>query len=226
MSDSTNSSEDSGGGPTPQGDSADKAGDSDSPGPNASLEQWKFYSRSSLDVSKRRQKTNRFYQKVVLGTFAGVGAGLKLGVVSSVILFTVGLVGIVFSILWIAHILSFKRLNEGKYEVMEAIAKDGGLPFAPFNREWDILDEGDNPKKYIPHTIVEIWWPRVTLAVFGGIAIAGCLTWQSKGDWLSLAIVVWIVLTAVYWGLALRGKWTPFDSIAPHWKQWKKYKDQ
>jgi len=84
-------------------------------------------------VSNRRLKNNRFYQKLVLGTFAGVGAGVKLGVVTSIVLLLVGIVGVALSILWMAHIISYKQLNSGKYRVLSEIAKED-LPWNHFKK--------------------------------------------------------------------------------------------
>lgn len=182
------------------------------------LEQWKFYGQTAQNVSKRRQKTNRFYQKLVLGTFAGVGAGVQLGVINSVVLFVVGTVGIMLSVLWMAHVISYKQLNSGKYSVMREIATKE-LPFSPFHREWTVLDKGQDPKEYITHTSVEIWWPRVTLWVFGLMAITGALTKLGHANNLFGGALLWSGLMLLYGWRAFRGKTTPFDYIAPYWAQ-------
>lgn len=127
--------------------------------PKPALDQWKFYAQTTLNTSNRRLKNNRFYIRILLGLLAAVGAGRELGVVNPAGMFLAGLVGFFMCVLWFQHIKSYKQLNSGKYTVLSEIADD--LPYAPFELEWDKLDEGKNRKKYITHTSVEKWWPRV-----------------------------------------------------------------
>lgn len=197
---------------------SNQVGDGEGINQNPALEQWKFYGQTTLDVSNRRLKNNRFYQKLVLGTFAGVGIGVKLGVVTSIVLLLVGIVGVALSILWMAHIISYKQLNSGKYRVLSEIAEED-LPMKPFQEEWSQLKRGRDPEEYITHTSVEIWWPRVTLWVFGLMIIAGGLQKFNAIDLLTPLSIIWSGVMAVYGLAAFRGRWTPFDSIAPYWKQ-------
>ena len=184
---------------------------------NSALEQWKFYGQTTLNVSNRRLKNNRFYQKLVVGAFAGVGIGVRLDVVNSVVLLVVGLVGIALSILWMAHIISYKQLNGGKYRVLREMAED--LPSSPFDEEWNELEKGQNPETYITHTSVEIWWPRVTLWVFGLMSIAGAVQILKISDLQLCMSMIWSGGMVLYGIAAFQGRWTPFDSIAPRWHQ-------
>lgn len=182
---------------------------------NPVLEQWKFYGQTTLNVSNRRLKNNRFYQRLLGATVAGVGVAAKLNAVGPRAFIVIGVVGVLLSLLWMAHIISYKQLNSGKYEVMNDIAED--LPNEPFAREWEILDRGRDPKTYVTHTSVEIWWPRVSLWVFGSMALYGAsqlLSPALTGE----VLAGWCVLTLIYWGAAFRG-YKPFNLIAPFWNQ-------
>lgn len=187
------------------------------PGQEATkLEQWRTYVQTTLNVSNRRLKNNRFYQTLFTATVSGVGIGVTLGVVTPVILLVVGLVGVVLSLLWMAHIISYKQLNRGKYTVLEDMAED--LPYSPFKEEWNVLDRGWNPETYVTHTSVEIWWPRVTLWVFGMLATYGGVAKVWAHDPAVVATVSWSVLMFIYGVAAFLG-WKPFEIIAPYWKQ-------
>lgn len=144
------------------------------------LEQWKFYGQTTLNVSNRRLKNNRFYLRLLIALLAVVGVGKQLELVTPTGVFFAGLVGFPLCILWQFHILSYKQLNSGKYEVLNEIAQKE-LPYSPFNEEWEQLGRGKNPQKYIPHTKVEIWWPRVlsfpflVMVLYGGLSIFSAL---------------------------------------------------
>lgn len=56
-------------------------------------------------------------------------------------------------------IVSYKQLNKGKYEVISEMEDE--LPAEPFDREWVVLDEGENWRTYITHTRVERKIPGV-----------------------------------------------------------------
>jgi hypothetical protein len=173
-------------------------------GSNAGLEQWKFYGQTTLNVSNRRLKNNRFYLRLLIALLGIAGIGAKLGYVSPVGLFVIGAVGLPFCVLWSFHILSYKQLNSGKYRVMWDMAE--ALPFDPFKAEWEKLEEGREPHAYIKHTTVEVWWPRVfgyfyaTLVIYGALSVLGRLD----------SLVYWLVLLTVLWGvyavMVLRGK--------------------
>lgn len=170
--------------------------------PNPNLDQWKFYAQTTLNTSNRRLKNNRFYIRLLLGLLAAVGAGSKLGLVNPVGVLFAGIVGFPMCVLWYLHILSYKQLNSGKYTVLKEMAEE--LPHAPFKMEWDELGEGNNHRKYITHTSVEKWWPRVigypfaVMVLCGGSEVLGLsnLYWEAVIGltiiWLGYFISVWL----------------------------------
>lgn len=101
------------------------------------LEQWKFYGETTLNVSNRRLKNNRFYLRLLIALLGIAGVGAKLGYLTPIGFLIIGAVGLPFCVLWSFHILSYKQLNSGKYRVMWEISEK--LPFDPFKREWKKL---------------------------------------------------------------------------------------
>lgn len=184
--------------------------------PNPTLEQWKTYVQTTLNVSNRRLKNNRFYQRLLGVTVAGVGVAAKLGVIGAFAFLVVGAIGVAVSLLWMVHVISYKQLNSGKYTVLHEIEAE--LPHNPFAQEWDVLDQGRDPTTYVTHTSVEIWWPRVSLWVFGGMALYGIVGTLQRTDWTLGVLAGWTMLILAYWIAAFRG-WKPFTRLAPYWKQ-------
>lgn len=168
------------------------------------LEQWKFYGQTTLNVSNRRLKNNRFYLRLLIALLGVAGVGTKLGFITPIGVLIIGLVGVPFCVLWTFHILSYKQLNSGKYRVMWEMAEE--LPFDPFKREWENLKEGREPHAYIKHTTVEVWWPRVFGYFYAVLAIFGILSLTKNMRYFFYALTVLTVLWIVYALVVLRGK--------------------
>lgn len=144
------------------------------------LEQWKVYSNSAHNVSERRLKNNRFYLRLLVALLGIASIGTELEVLTPAIVLFIGIIGIPFCVIWGFHILSYKQLNSGKYRVMWTIAEQ--LPFDPFKMEWERLHEGKKASVYIPHTTVEVWWPRIFGLFYAVVALWGFLEVTENGD--------------------------------------------
>jgi hypothetical protein len=194
--------------------------------PNPELDQWKFYAQTTLNTSNRRLKNNRFYIRLLLGLLAAVGAGQKLGLINPVGVLFAGVVGFPMCVLWYFHILSYKQLNSGKYQVLKEMAED--LPYSPFDKEWKILDEGDNPDTYITHTSVEVWWPRVLGYPFAMMVLyGGTKTLDTSGAFMNSAIILTVLwgayFVSVWSGKPLFGTLSDvFDSKIPYITKYRK----
>ncbi|WP_266080608.1 RipA family octameric membrane protein [Haladaptatus caseinilyticus] len=184
--------------------------------PNTVLELWKQYEQTARDVSNRRLKNNRFYQRLLGATVAGVGVAAKFNAIGPFVYVVVGLIGVAISLLWMMHIVSYKQLNSGKYDVLHDLESE--LPYQPFSQEWKKLDRGRDPTTFITHTSVEIWWPRVALWVFGGMVLYGGIQKLQTGGSASWLLGVWTGLMLIYWWAAFRGR-KPFKAIGKCWKQ-------
>lgn len=168
------------------------------------LEQWKFYGQTTLNVSNRRLKNNRFYLRLLIALLGIAGLGTKLGYVTPVGLLVIGVVGLPFCVLWSFHILSYKQLNSGKYRVMWEMADE--LPFDPFKREWTKLKEGNEPHAYIKHTTVEVWWPRVFGYFYAGLITYASLALTGNQSLFLPSLALLTALWSIYALMVLRGK--------------------
>lgn len=168
------------------------------------LEQWKFYGQTTLNVSNRRLKNNRFYLRLLIALLGVAGIGTKLGFIAPIGILIIGMVGLPFCVLWSFHILSYKQLNSGKYRVMWEMADE--LPFDPFKREWEKLKEGQEPQAYIKHTTVEGWWPRVFGYFYAILTIFGALSVTGNMNYFYHAISVLTLLWGIYTIMVIRGR--------------------
>jgi len=123
------------------------------------IEQYTAYVNTTLDVSNRRMRNNRFYVLLLSGTLAVISVLANTNIIQEVGLLISGSLGFALCLLWYGSIISYKQLNGGKYNVIKEMEAE--LPAKPFDREWVILDEGKNPRTYLTHTRVERKIPGV-----------------------------------------------------------------
>jgi hypothetical protein len=123
------------------------------------IEQYTTYVNTTLNVSNRRMRNNRFYVLLLSGTLAVLSVLTETQIIEEVGLLLAGLLGLALCSLWYLSIVSYKQLNSGKYEVLTTIEED--LPAEPFRDEWEVLDKGENWQTYITHTRVERKIPGV-----------------------------------------------------------------
>ena len=123
-------------------------------------------------VSQRREGANRLYMSfllaliVFLATMARFGMGdvpdwLALG--------ATGIIGASLSGSWLTVIRSYRQLNTGKLKVLNELEEQ--LPFQFFKREWELLGEGKDRKRYRKLTKVESALPYIFLAFFLGVLV-------------------------------------------------------
>lgn len=123
------------------------------------IDQYTTYVNTTLNVSNRRMRNNRFYVLLLSGTLAVLSVLADTQIIEEVGLLLAGLLGFALCILWYLSIISYKQLNSGKYKVITTMEED--LPAEPFDDEWEVLDEGQNLRTYITHTRVERKIPGV-----------------------------------------------------------------
>ena len=133
------------------------------------IEQYTKYVDTTLDVSNRRLRNNRFYVLLLSGTLAVISVLANTDIIQEVGLLIAGLSGFALCVLWYGSILSYKQLNRGKYAVINEMEAE--LPAAPFRREWAHLEEGDDWRTYITHTRVERKIPGILAVPYLLIAI-------------------------------------------------------
>ena len=123
------------------------------------IDQYTTYVDTTLNVSNRRMRNNRFYVLLLSGTLAVVSVLADTQIIEEAGLLLAGLLGLALCVLWYLSIVSYKQLNSGKYEIIQAMEED--MPAEPFADEWDVLDKGRDWRTYITHTRVERKIPGV-----------------------------------------------------------------
>lgn len=133
--------------------------DSDTSDGSELIDQYTTYVNTTLNVSNRRMRNNRFYVLLLSGTLAVLSVLADIQIIEEIGLLLAGSLGFALCVLWYLSIVSYKQLNSGKYEVITSMEED--LPAEPFDDEWRVLDEGQNWRTYITHTRVERKIPGV-----------------------------------------------------------------
>lgn len=117
------------------------------------FEQYKLYVEMADHVSERRDKTNRFYLSIITGIISLVSIVFSLTGEHESFIILILICCIVISWNWYQNILSYKRLNSGKFDVINHIEKK--LSAKGFTVEWILVkDQGyhdlTNIEKNIP----------------------------------------------------------------------------
>ena len=124
------------------------------------LEQYKLYVEMADRISARRATTNTFYVSLLTGLLAVLAIVVEKNILTNVqyvVFFTIALLGLTLCCVWFMNILSYRQLNTGKYMVIHEMEQQ--LPFACYDREWEVLGKGADWKKYLPLTHIEQYVP-------------------------------------------------------------------
>ena len=130
------------------------------------LEIYKLHAGLADSVSRQRGTTNRFYLLLMSGLFVLFPALLRFknGVPLGVLMIGFGLLGTLLAVAWYIHIRSYRQLNTGKFKPLHELEEKLAYPF--FKREWELLEEGENPNKYWRLTVVETIVPIIFFVLF------------------------------------------------------------
>lgn len=126
------------------------------------IELYKLHAELADRVSQRRESANRLFVSLLTGIFILFATFLRFGtneIPASIIMVTTGLLGTVLSTAWFIVIRSHQQLNSGKFAALYELENKLVYPF--FRREWEILKNGNDPKKYWELTIVETALPYI-----------------------------------------------------------------
>lgn len=119
--------------------------------PNLIFEQYKLYVEMANDISNRRDNTNKFYLTLISALFGIVMGILKIYGNDLFLIFPL-IFCIFISYLWISHINEYKKLNEGKFKIINYI--ENYLPLKCFTIEWKLIkpeySEITSKEKLIP----------------------------------------------------------------------------
>lgn len=135
------------------------------------LEQYKIFVELADRTSTKRSQANMFYVSLMSGLIVALSAIIekKLFVDFSVAVnFTISILGLMVCMLWRRTIISYKALNSAKYKVISLM--EAQLPFACFDKEWEILGKGNN-KRYRRLTAIETYIPVILSVPFFALLI-------------------------------------------------------
>ena len=126
------------------------------------LDQYKLYVEMTDRVSSRRVQIASFYISILSALLA------LLPIISNkdlfqkpqiFVLLAISVLGLCLCLAWFANINSYKQLNSLKFKVIHEM--EAFLPFACYEREWQILKENKNRRRYFRLTAVEQYIPVI-----------------------------------------------------------------
>ncbi|MCY9856000.1 hypothetical protein [Vibrio mediterranei] len=129
------------------------------------LELYKLSVEMADRISARRLTANSFFLTINTGIIAFAGY-LSLSVDKSLTAgqyWVVALAGVILCYMWYRLIRSYAGLNKAKFDVIHEMEKD--LPYKMFDAEWVAVGQGNEPKKYLPFTKIEMAVPWVFLGI-------------------------------------------------------------
>lgn len=138
------------------------------------LEQYKLYVQMADKISDRRADANKFFISLLTGLLALLSVAIQFrgaAALQQAAPLIVGVVGILLCYTWYVTLRSYKQLNSGKFEVIRRVEKQ--LPFSFYDVEWNILEQGKNPKVYTPLTHVERYIPVLFGTLYTVLLAAG-----------------------------------------------------
>lgn len=136
---------------------------------DSTFEQYKLYVELMDRVSARRQTVNRFYLSLLsvmiaiyptAGTYVSEANAFQF-------LSVLSLLGLFLCMLWFIHLRSFRLLNKSKFKVIHEMEKE--LPFACFDLEWDLMNQGGKGETYILLSKIEQYVSLVFACLFIGL---------------------------------------------------------
>lgn len=113
-------------------------------------------------ISQRRMSTNKFYSALVSAILTVILSVFKDSLLSKdnqLAVFLFGLLGVSICIIWFLNIKSYKTLNSAKFKVI--LEQEKQLACPAYAKEWEILDNGKKPQKYITFSKIESYVPFI-----------------------------------------------------------------
>ena len=135
------------------------------------MEIYKLHAELADRVSQRREAANQRYSSILVGLGAFLAALLKFGdgEFLALAMRLVSVLGVVISSSWFVVIRSYRQLNSGKFEALHELEEKLAYPF--FKREWDLLGQGRDVRRYLKLTVVEKVLPLAFLLLSLGLFV-------------------------------------------------------
>ena len=137
------------------------------------LEVYRLHAELADRVSQRRDGANRLYVSLLLALVLFLAALSRFGsgdLPGNVVVVVIGTVGIALSVSWLLVIRSYRQLNTGKLTALHELEEHLAYPF--FKREWELLGEGKDRRRYWRLTQAEAVLPWIFLLVFLVVVVA------------------------------------------------------
>ena len=134
---------------------------------NELLEIYRIHAELADRVSQRREGANRLYVSLLLALVVLLAALFRFGkgdVPGDFVGGVVGIVGVALSVSWLLVIRSYRQLNTGKLKALQELETQLEYPF--FKREWRLLGEGKDKRRYWRLTQAEAVLPWTFLVLF------------------------------------------------------------
>ena len=127
----------------------------DEPKQSELLEIYKLHAELADRVSQRREAANQRYVGMLVGLAAFLAVLLRFGgeEIPAIAIRLVSVLGMVVSFSWYVVIRSYRQLNTGKFDALHELEEKLAYPF--FKREWDLLGQGRDFRRYWKLTVVE-----------------------------------------------------------------------
>ena len=110
------------------------------------MQYWVSYSEQANEITAKRQTLNSIYLSLESALLGFAITYLKLtGLFLSI-------AGLIINVVWLFTLLSYKKLNEAKFKIINDMEEKIGLEVRPYNAEWLYLKN----KRYIKLTFLEI----------------------------------------------------------------------
>lgn len=131
------------------------------------LEIYKTYHDSIEKVAEKRQNTNSFFLTLNTGILELIGFLFQKDapVILKPLYLILPIIGIISGVFWLKLVNSYRQLNKGKFDVLYELEEQ--LPFDVYNKEWNKLGKGENPKIYKPLTSIEKFIPKTFIVLYG-----------------------------------------------------------
>lgn len=127
-------------------------------------------------VSQRREGANRLFVSLLTGLMVFLAALLRLGAGDSGVnagMVFFGVAGVMLSAAWFVVTRSYRQLNTGKFKALHELEQ--AMPYPFFQREWELLREGGDFRRYWRLTVVETSLPIIFLLLFLSVIVFGAI---------------------------------------------------
>ena len=127
---------------------------------------WSSFTEQANEITSKRQTLNSIYLTLEAGLIGFSVAYLKL------IGLFLSIAGLLLCAVWILSIVSFKKLNSAKFEIIVMLEEKIDAGINPYQLEWDIAKQ----KKYIRFTTLELITAILVGLIFVAIVILSIIS--------------------------------------------------